>query len=265
MGDGKALQMGTSHELGQNFARAFDIGFTATDQSRQTGLDHVVGRQHPDGRRPDHGPRRRRRPAGAAPAGRHPGRGLRGQGRRGRGRRGPAARHRAALPPVSGPSWTTGSTRRSAVGPSTGSSRACRSGSRSGRATSPTARRPWSGGSPARKEHRCRWPRWLRRCRRCSSRTRTPCTRRPNSANSRPRSTSPPPAEALEAAATGWARLPWADLGAEGEARLAEQAVTVRCLVRPDGSLPDADDEPGVHGRRRAQLLTDPAVPRALR
>jgi prolyl-tRNA synthetase len=25
MGDGKALQMGTSHELGQNFARAFDI------------------------------------------------------------------------------------------------------------------------------------------------------------------------------------------------------------------------------------------------
>jgi prolyl-tRNA synthetase len=28
MGDGKALQMGTSHELGQNFARAFSIEFT---------------------------------------------------------------------------------------------------------------------------------------------------------------------------------------------------------------------------------------------
>ena len=27
MGDGKALQMGTSHELGQNFARAFGIDF----------------------------------------------------------------------------------------------------------------------------------------------------------------------------------------------------------------------------------------------
>jgi prolyl-tRNA synthetase len=27
MRDGKALQMGTSHELGQNFARAFDIDF----------------------------------------------------------------------------------------------------------------------------------------------------------------------------------------------------------------------------------------------
>ncbi len=31
MRDGKALQMGTSHELGQNFARAFDIQFNAAD------------------------------------------------------------------------------------------------------------------------------------------------------------------------------------------------------------------------------------------
>jgi prolyl-tRNA synthetase len=31
MRDGKALQMGTSHELGQNFARAFDIRFTDRD------------------------------------------------------------------------------------------------------------------------------------------------------------------------------------------------------------------------------------------
>ena len=28
MGDGKALQLGTSHELGQNFSRAFDITFS---------------------------------------------------------------------------------------------------------------------------------------------------------------------------------------------------------------------------------------------
>ncbi|MER3454722.1 MAG: proline--tRNA ligase [Acidimicrobiia bacterium] len=34
MQDGKALQMGTSHELGQNFARAFDIVYTAEDGSR---------------------------------------------------------------------------------------------------------------------------------------------------------------------------------------------------------------------------------------
>jgi prolyl-tRNA synthetase len=52
--------------------------------------------------------------------------------------------------------------------------------------------------------------------------------------------------DVVEVAAAGWARLPWADLGLEGEARLAEQAVTVRCLVRPDGTVPDAEDEPGL-------------------
>ncbi|MER5469261.1 proline--tRNA ligase [Streptomyces sp. NPDC002685] len=51
---------------------------------------------------------------------------------------------------------------------------------------------------------------------------------------------------AVEAAvAGGWARIPWADLGEEGEVRLAEHAVTVRCLVAEDGSVPDADDAPG--------------------
>lgn len=52
--------------------------------------------------------------------------------------------------------------------------------------------------------------------------------------------------EAAEAAsAGGWARIRWADLGPEGEAALAEQAVSVRCLVAEDGSVPDADDAPG--------------------
>ncbi|MGY1659926.1 proline--tRNA ligase [Geodermatophilus sp. SYSU D00705] len=50
--------------------------------------------------------------------------------------------------------------------------------------------------------------------------------------------------EALAAARDGWARIGWDRLGPEGEARLAEQGVTVRCLVRPDGGLP-GDDEPG--------------------
>ncbi|MCB0951650.1 MAG: proline--tRNA ligase, partial [Microthrixaceae bacterium] len=35
MRDGKALQMGTSHELGQNFARVFDIGFSDSDGNQQ--------------------------------------------------------------------------------------------------------------------------------------------------------------------------------------------------------------------------------------
>ncbi|HLQ54985.1 MAG TPA: aminoacyl--tRNA ligase-related protein, partial [Streptosporangiaceae bacterium] len=34
MGDGKALQVATSHELGQNFARAFDINFLGQDGDR---------------------------------------------------------------------------------------------------------------------------------------------------------------------------------------------------------------------------------------
>ncbi|GAB3688095.1 proline--tRNA ligase [Angustibacter aerolatus] len=51
--------------------------------------------------------------------------------------------------------------------------------------------------------------------------------------------------EAVEVAATGWARLPWAAVGVEGEARLAERGVTVRCLVRPGGGVPESDDEPG--------------------
>src|SRR3954454_1894089 len=34
MRDGKALQMATSHELGQNFSRAFDIGFSDQDGNR---------------------------------------------------------------------------------------------------------------------------------------------------------------------------------------------------------------------------------------
>ncbi|MDE0579647.1 MAG: proline--tRNA ligase [bacterium] len=50
--------------------------------------------------------------------------------------------------------------------------------------------------------------------------------------------------EVREATATGFALIPWAKLGPEGEAALAEEAITVRCLQRPDGSLPQAGDEP---------------------
>ncbi len=50
--------------------------------------------------------------------------------------------------------------------------------------------------------------------------------------------------EAAEAAQNGWARVPWDAVGVPGEAKLAESAVTVRCLVRADGSVPDSVDEP---------------------
>jgi prolyl-tRNA synthetase len=52
--------------------------------------------------------------------------------------------------------------------------------------------------------------------------------------------------DAIGAARTGWARVPWAAVGEDGEARANQDAVSVRCLLRPDGSVPDADDEPGL-------------------
>jgi len=53
-------------------------------------------------------------------------------------------------------------------------------------------------------------------------------------------------AEAIEASSTGWARLPWSDVGSDGEAELNTHGITVRCLVRADGGVPDSEDEPGL-------------------
>lgn len=51
-------------------------------------------------------------------------------------------------------------------------------------------------------------------------------------------------ADAIEAAATGWAMVPWSAVGLAGEAEANGQGVTVRCLLRADGSVPDHEDEP---------------------
>ena len=50
--------------------------------------------------------------------------------------------------------------------------------------------------------------------------------------------------EALEAVADGWARVPWSAVGEPGEAEANAQGVTVRCLVRADGTVPGSQDEP---------------------
>ena len=50
--------------------------------------------------------------------------------------------------------------------------------------------------------------------------------------------------EIVDASGAGFARASWDLIGEEGEARLAESAVTIRCMQRPDGSVPLADDEP---------------------
>ena len=49
--------------------------------------------------------------------------------------------------------------------------------------------------------------------------------------------------EAREAAQTGVARVPWELVGAAGEQDLAAGGLTVRCLQRSDGSLPETDHD----------------------
>jgi prolyl-tRNA synthetase len=50
--------------------------------------------------------------------------------------------------------------------------------------------------------------------------------------------------EAAEAARTGFARIPWALVRGDGEARLAGEGVTVRCLLGAGGEVPTSDDAP---------------------
>ena len=52
--------------------------------------------------------------------------------------------------------------------------------------------------------------------------------------------------EAIEAAQVGWARVPWSAVGDAGEKEANGKAVTVRCLTRPDGTMPDTDEEPNL-------------------
>ncbi len=68
MRDGRALQSGTSHYLGTNFARAFGIQYTAENGEQELLPHHVLGDEHPDDRRRDHDARRRQGPGAAAAA-----------------------------------------------------------------------------------------------------------------------------------------------------------------------------------------------------
>src|SRR5262245_27998061 len=51
--------------------------------------------------------------------------------------------------------------------------------------------------------------------------------------------------EARDAAQTGVARVPWELVGTRGEQDIATGGLTVRCLQRSDGSLPETDHDPG--------------------
>ena len=49
--------------------------------------------------------------------------------------------------------------------------------------------------------------------------------------------------DVVAAAQSGFVTIPWAKLGDDGEARLATEGVTVRCLQSPNGGLPTTDAE----------------------
>ena len=244
MGDGKALQMGTSHELGQNFARAFDIGYTAADQSRQLAwtTSWGVSTRMVGGLIMTHGDDD----------------GLR-------------------VPPRLAATQAVVSVVKDGEGVAAAAAQLLADLTAAGvrtelddRVDTPFGRRAvdWElKGVPVRVEV---GPRDLAGG--TATLVRRIASTKESVALAQVVSTVPglldddqnalytqaeqrqrdgtvevsSAAEALEAAANGWARLPWADLGPEGEAKLAEQAVSVRCLVREDGSLPDSDDEPGI-------------------
>ena len=69
MGDGKALQSGTSHNLGQNFAKAFEIRYLDKNGRCTLLLDDIVGAFDALYRRDHHGARRRSRIDAAAAVG----------------------------------------------------------------------------------------------------------------------------------------------------------------------------------------------------
>ena len=52
--------------------------------------------------------------------------------------------------------------------------------------------------------------------------------------------------EAREVAQKGVAKVPWASVGDAREAELAASGLTIRCLQAGDGSLPETDDDSGV-------------------
>ena len=100
MSDGKALQMGTSHNLGPALLQGVRHQVRGPQPDPPVRLADVLGHDHADDRRPDHGPRRRFGPALPAPHRARPGHGRahlhrqlegdRASGRPGR-RRSPAA------------------------------------------------------------------------------------------------------------------------------------------------------------------------------
>jgi prolyl-tRNA synthetase len=244
MGDGKALQMGTSHELGQNFARAFDISYldaSGTEQLCWTTSWGVSTRMigglimaHGD----DHG---LRLPPTVAPVQAVV---LLVRDEEGAGDRAAALTEELKAAGVRAEldaRVDTGFGRRAVDWELKGAPVRLEVGPRDLAAGTVTlARRdtgtkepvPVGGAAKAVTEALEATQRDLLEGARKQRETHT--------------ADAGDAVEALEAAKDGFARVPWSALGPEGEARLAADGVTVRCLRREDESVPDADDEPGL-------------------
>ena len=204
----------------------------------------LVGGVHPADRRPGHGPRGRLR---APPP---PGAGARprwscwpvGTSPRCRRRR-PRPWCPSWWPPVDGCRLDDRSTSgvRSAVGRLGAEGRA---GPGGGRAPRP-GRGPGDHGHPATcgPSSRSRWAEWSRRWTGSWRRSAADLSAEAAAVPGRPhRRRSTTIAEAVEAGRTGFARLPVAVLGPEGEDRLAAESLSVRCLQRADGTLARVDE-----------------------
>ena len=163
MGDGRALQAGTSHNLGQNFAKAFDITFQARDKSVQhvwgtswgmtTRLIGAAIMVHGD----DSGlvlpPRIAPYQVVIVPIGRD-------NWRETVLPQGAGDSARAAWPPASASRSTSARSVRAGSSPS-GSCAACRCASRSDRRTSRSPR-CWSPAATRARSRACRWTAWRR-------------------------------------------------------------------------------------------------------
>ena len=160
-----------------------------------------------------------------------------------------------------GSASTTGSTPRSAAGPSTPSSRAIRSGSRSARATWPPA--TWSlvrrvdGVEDAGR----RWPRWSAAVLAALDADQQALLRRGAGA---PRGAHRRRVHAGRGDRGGGRRAGPGCRGRRSASRARPKAngqgVTVRCLIRADGSVPDSEDEPDLVASSPAR--TDACGPR---
>lgn len=240
MGDGKALQMGTSHELGQNFARAFGIQFSDTAGALQypwqtswgvsTRLVGALVMAHGD----DHG---LRLPPALAPVEVvvlvvRDDEGVRRAAATLADELGRAG-HRVRLDDRT----DTGFGRRSVdwelkgvpvrveVGPRDLAEGNVTLVVRHRREKSPVA---LSGVAGAVTEA----------LRRVAGELREEAT----AARARQTAEVRGLDEAAEAGAEGFARLPWTAVGTDGEATLATRSLTVRCLQRPDGGLAAPED-----------------------